>query len=256
MKMLTTLKTKILAIAAFAAVLVVGMAPALGAELSRAEFAEQLGKSVAHYGAAKGNGWCTATKIGPRAWLTAGHCIDFDTRLKTHDGTYLFPRSITLSVSEKSDGKRNEDWAILHVTTDSPTSPALTLACGEDIYQGQSVAYFGFPGGVKKGYFEGYISSVHTINSRGNDADYVIDIPVAGGASGSALVDRKTGAIIGVITEGVYTRRTGFFMAAAESAQNIDMCKDWNESIRDYGESEDPEWGTPGAKDVGEVGHT
>lgn len=206
------------------------IAPAWAEEQPRTEFADQLGKSVGHYGAAGGKGFCTATKIGPREWLTARHCVDFDTKIETSSGEYIWPRSITFTVAKKKDGGRREDWAILHVAQDTPDVPSLTLGCGDELHQGQGVAYFGFPAGVTKGYFEGYVSSVHKVAARGNAADFVIDIAVAGGASGSALVDRSTMRILGVITEGVYSSRTGFYLAAAESVRNIDECKVWLES--------------------------
>jgi len=203
------------------------------AEYTAAEMAEKLNASVAEL--QTGQGWCTATKIGHRKWLTAGHCVTRNGKLVTEEG-YLYPRSITVSVSEKEDGKRLEDWAIMNTATDYDTVPALELGCSEELYQGMPVAYLGFPAGADRAFMQGYISSVRKVRGGYNDADWVIDVPVAGGASGSAIVSMETGRIIGVLTEGVYSQRTGFFLAAAESIRNLDTCEDLNRWFKTGGD--------------------
>lgn len=212
---------------------------ARGAEIPARELAEKLDASTAHL-YQNGRSQCTATKIGEREWLTAGHCAAFGLKLELSDGTYLWTRSLTVAVSEKADGRRLEDWAILHTTEYSPDTPALELACGEKIYQGQPIAYFGFPHPTEKSYLQGYIASVRKVRTSYNDSDWVIDVPAAGGASGSAIVDRNTGKIIGVLTEGILGDRqsVGFYLTGAESVQNLDQCEDWNKAMEEWDEDE------------------
>lgn len=211
------------------------------ADFTSAEMAEHLNKSTGELLSPRGGPMCTATKIAPRQWLTAGHCIAYDVKIETANGDYLFPQSWTVGVSKKGDNIRREDWAIINTTTEAKDVPALELACGEDIYAGQKVAYVGFPYSVERGYFEGYITSVRKSTKPWNNADWIIDIRAAGGASGAALVDMKSGQVLGVLTEGVTSPRNPFYLTAAESVQNVDSCKDWNRKMHHWeGQGEKP----------------
>ena len=92
-----------------------------------------------------GRGHCTATKIGSRMWLTAGHCADTGLRLETESG-YLYPRSITIAAQEKQEGNRDEDWAIINTADEDRDIPPLSLGCNDAVYPGLPVRLCQPPG--------------------------------------------------------------------------------------------------------------
>jgi S1-C subfamily serine protease len=221
---------------------------AIAAPFSPAEMAIRLSASTAEL---RG---CTATKIGARMWLTAGHCINADSRVETLNG-YLYPRSITVALQDK-DGNRKEDWAIVNTSTEDRTIPTLPLGCNDTIYPGMPVAYLGYPGQTDRAFIMGYVSTMRQVRNYGrNNADWVLDLPVAGGASGAAVVSMDTGNIVGIVTEGVAAPRTGFFMAAAESVKNLDWCEDENARMKHQDDDVDETDVIP-ATQAKDVGHT
>lgn len=210
---------------------------AQAAEYSPAEMARKLDASVALLDL--GQGHCTATKVAPKTWLTARHCIGAGLKIETAR-QYLYPRSIVLAWQEKKGGNRSEDWAIINTQEADDSVPSLSLGCNETIYPGMAVAYLGYPAGVDRAYVQGYISSIRRVRYGGNQADWVIDMTLAGGSSGSAIVSMATGNILGVLTEGTLSSRTGFFMSAAESVKNLDWCEDYNKNIQHQGDDTGP----------------
>jgi hypothetical protein len=227
------IKTGVLGILAFGLGGIVAQVNA--AELTTSEAARLLNPSVFSFGTTSGS-FCTATKIGPTQYLTALHCaksLDMSWRLESSTGEYVFVRSVLASVSEKSGGgKWREDWAILNGTSLNK-APSLPLGCGDTLHVGEPVAYLGFPEGLTRAFGKGYISTLEE-GSR-NNADFFIDLPVAPGASGSAVISLETGHIIGVLTEGVLTRRTTeFYMTGVESIEHVDTCKDWSQTMKEW----------------------
>jgi hypothetical protein len=221
---------------------------AIAAPFSPAEMAIRLNASTAEL-----NG-CTATKIGSRMWLTAGHCIHANTRVETLNG-YLYPRSITVALQDKN-GNREEDWAIVNTSTEDRSIPTLHLGCNDTIYPGMPVAYLGFPGHTDRAFIMGYVSTMRQVRNGGrNNADWVLDLPVAGGASGAAVVSMDTGNIVAIVTEGVTAPRTGFFMAAAESVKNLDWCEDFNARLQHQEDDVDENDVIP-ATQAKDMGHT
>ena len=203
-----------------------------------------------------GGGPCTATKIGDSMWLTAGHCASTSAKIETAN-TYLYPRSMTIATQDKTEGARKEDWAIINTAGEDEQVPALPLGCNDAVYPGLPVAYLGYPAGADWAVIMGFVSTMRKVRGGRNNADWVLDLPVAGGASGSAIVSMETGNIIAVLTEGVYSQRTGFFMAAAESVRNLDWCEDdnmWRDLFADDAAEED----LPARKyrGRGSIGHT
>jgi hypothetical protein len=161
--------------------------PAYAAQKTQAQVAASINPSVYHFGEKRG-GYCTATKIGPREYLTARHCaerLSTDYRLYGPKNELVFVRSVLVSTGEKSraNGRyRREDWAILVASVPSK-APSLTLGCGEKPYLGMPVAYIGFPEAIERMFGMGYVAG--TTPAPTNHADFFIDVPVAPGASAS-----------------------------------------------------------------------
>lgn len=240
MKISTWIKTSI------AILMTVGLSgPTLAAELTTSEAAKLLNPSVFSFGTTRGT-FCTATKIGPKQYLTALHCalsMATNWRLESSEGEYVFIRSALASVAEKrGGGKFREDWAILNGTSLN-AAPSLELGCGNPLRVGEPVAYMGFPESLTRAFGRGYISTLEA--GSNNNADFFVDLPVAPGASGAAVISLETGHIIGVLTEGVLTRRTTeFYMTGVESIEHVDACKDWADTMKGWEAllEDDPEY--------------
>ena len=195
--------------------------------LSIREAAELLSSSVVEM-TIGGNKTCSASKIGPKTFLTAAHCVRSlwgNYRLE-HGFSYQFVKSILITVSKKDDRSRHEDWAILNTTYENDELTALELGCAEDIYLGMPVAYAGYPGPVDFAFGAGYVTSLKKLRKRNQNADFVIDVAAAPGASGSPIISLDTGHIVGILIEGVSEARRGDFMAGIESIRSLGACQD------------------------------
>lgn len=171
-------------------------------------------------------GVCTASKIGPSTFLTAAHCarrLSDNFRLN-HGWDYQYIKEITIAVSGKPDGSRKEDWAILHTTFENKELKSLQIGCNEKVYLGMPVAYAGYPGPVDFAFGLGYVTSVNKITKSGSNADFLIDVQAAAGASGSPVISLDTGRIIGILTEGIRTPARGFFLVGIESIRSLNLC--------------------------------
>lgn len=209
------------------------------ADLTTSEAAKLLTDTTYWFGTtgSKG-GFCTASKIGPSQYITARHCaegLSNDFRLISPKGNYVFIRSVLVSTSDKQDGKRWEDWAILNSSRASD-APSLFLACSEPVTVGMGVAALGYPEGLSKAFVTGYVSTMEKGRAR-NQASFFADLPLAPGASGAPLISMTNGHLIGVVTEGVFnTRTTEFYMAGIESIESTDICEDWARRMKHYDE--------------------
>ncbi len=228
---LDTAKLAALVGVAFLAALGVALltAPAQGAPLALVtRAAELLSASVVRM-TVGGSNLCSASKIGPATFLTAAHCargLRDNYRIERSGSRwgYQFIKSITITVSEKKNGRRSEDWAVLHASTEDEEITALELACSEEIYLGMPVAYAGFPAEVDFAFGIGYVASVNRVDNSGrNDADFVVDLQAAPGASGSPVISLVSGKIIGILTEGVFSGRVPF-LVGIESIKGLDLC--------------------------------
>ncbi len=220
---------KLAALIWVAAIAALGVAlltsPAQSAPLSSKVAAELLSASVVRM-TTGGSPLCSASKIGPATFLTAAHCaraLKGNYRVE-HGSHYQFIKSITITVSEKADGKRSEDWAILHATTENSALTPLSLACDEPIYLGMPIAYAGFPDPVNFAFGMGYVASVNPLENRVNDADFAIDVQAGPGASGSPIISLDSGRVIGVLTEGVFRPKRTPFLVGVESIRSLDLC--------------------------------
>ena len=176
------------------------------------------------------NEFCTATKIDPRMYLTAKHCVgqDTDFGLEYKKLTTLWPRYITLPWGTKSDGERKPDWAIIETTFGAADIQPAKLGCAEEIYLGQPVAVYGYSSHAAPSFSVGYVSSLEP----GEDPwsfDYAIDVQAAPGSSGSAVMSLDTGAIIGVLVEGIAANRVGFYLIGVQEIKTTPVCLDRGE---------------------------
>lgn len=187
-------------------------------------------------------GFCTASKISPGMYITARHCAESlrnDFRLSSSREGYfsdVFIRSVLVSTSDKEDGSRWEDWAVLNGAhpEEDDDGKSLEVGCGDRVYVGMPVASMGYPEGLRKAYVQGYVSTMEKGTDR-NDASFFVDIPVAPGSSGAPLISLETGHLIGIITEGVINHRTTeFYMTGVESIESTDSCKDWARSMKHW----------------------
>ena len=177
---------------------------------------------------------CTAFKIGPKTFLSAGHCastVNDDTKIihqktaKKGSFSTQWIKSITVTTQGKKDD-RSEDWMILNTTTEETDIGVLTLGCEDEIYLGMPVAYAGYPQPIDFAFGLGHVLSTNKVNSSYNGLDFVIDVQAAPGASGSPILNLDTGNVIGVLTEGVSNRRTGVFGIGVEHIAGLDLCDD------------------------------
>lgn len=169
---------------------------------------------------------CSASKIGPGAFLTARHCIDPTMKFLTKSGQILTPRSVYAGMEKKKDGKRYEDWAIVYTSQDDTSIPVLPLGCERDIYLGMDVAYGGYPVPTRYTLAFGAVVSIGPLYSQGNNADYVMDIAASPGSSGSPVISMETGEVVGILTEGVFADRAGVWAIGFESIKSLDVCSE------------------------------
>jgi len=183
-----------------------------------------------------GAGHCTASKIGPQQFLTAGHCAQFSQgagRIE-YGYQYLFPGWAQVPKVKKSDGRRHEDWAIIHTTDDSDDIETLELGCGEILYEGQMIAYYGYSGDSESPTFgSGRIASTLPPKGR-NDADFTIDVQAAPGSSGAPIVSIDSGKVIGILTEGVSGPRVGFYLIGVESVNSLPVCREFDDKRTEF----------------------
>lgn len=159
---------------------------------------------------------CTATAIGPHALLTAQHCdlpsdgspvIFLVDPIKEPD--YLIDRTNYWITGKVFDGS---DHMILLVS-----GPAFADIVPYDVApprQGEMVAWFGNPLGIRDQFREGYVSGATDapVPFQSKDKPQSMWRVAAGslpGDSGSLVFDEKTQQIVGIVT---YSINDGTFM--------------------------------------------
>jgi len=201
--------------------LVLAVLPAHSAPLTTKQAGDTLSGSVVEF-LSGSRRVCTAFKISSRQFMTAKHCvtqvnreykIDFNNRMS-------FVRSILVSGVDK------EDWAVANVATSNDKIKSLSLGCNDELYLGMPVAYAGYPSPLELTMGLGAVTSVTPVKPSRSNADFMIDVAAAPGASGSPVISLDTGNVIGILTEGIRNRKTGFFMVGIESIKSTAQCDD------------------------------
>lgn len=159
---------------------------------------------------------CTATAIGPHALVTAEHC---DMKAVDEDGTpqdgspILFfvdplgkPDYLTAKTPYKIQAKAfdGRDHMILFVS--GPAFKDIVPWTTMEPSQGETVAWFGNPAGIRDMFREGYVMGVQSAPVPFHMKEQPLFLVAAGavpGDSGSLVFDEKTGKIVGIVTYGV-----------------------------------------------------
>jgi V8-like Glu-specific endopeptidase len=207
-------------------------------ELTPEQMARHLYASVGQL-EVRGREVCTVTKIAPRKYLSAKHCVaDRDTKAEfsTHDGKYRWVnfRSMEIPLEKAEDKDHYEDWAIFsskiqEFKDDDKEIPAIEMACHYKPKIGETVYYMGFPGtrntrGQVRLFGKGYVSGVFEESEKKLGGHFTFDAPGAGGSSGSAVVNRF-GLVIGVLTR-VEIGDRDIIGLIAEGIKSLDVCED------------------------------
>lgn len=170
--------------------------------------------------------FCTATKVGENLYLTARHCTEsLDEFNLRFDPTFelSYPKSATLPIGTKEPDDRKFDWALIETHVEMESVAAANYGCEEEIYLGMPVATFGYSGRTQPSFSAGYVASL-TPGKRPNQFDFAVDLQIAPGASGSAVISLDTGDIIGVITEIVPAPRAGVYLTGAQLMSQTSLC--------------------------------
>jgi hypothetical protein len=176
----------------------------------------------------RGDKVCSASKIGPRSFLTARHCVvDLAAIMPNKERTVRLQRSKTwltvLPASVEVGMLKGEDWAVFHTYSDTPDIPMLQLGCGEEVELGDRMVTAGYPTIFNKVIVTGLVASVEEIDHYLKDevgSEFWVDFPSGGGASGSPVISLKTGKITGILVEGVRTPA----LTGIESVDVLSIC--------------------------------
>jgi hypothetical protein len=163
---------------------------------------------------------CTATKIAPKEFLTAGHCVT------SPEGLTVSTQTDQADVQYVTTGA-NGDWAVVFTDTDIEGVPILPLGCSMPVYLGQNVVAMGYPYPMRQQFTRGYVSALGGEQDQRLPNDFYLVMPgAASGSSGSAIVDQDTGLIIGILVTAVPTPRFGGLLAiGVQSLEVYGLCK-------------------------------
>lgn len=158
---------------------------------------------------------CTAWKLDDQLWATAEHCTlgnDYNIKGKLPD--YIF----------RGNEDAGEDYGVYYFK-EPFSNPALEIDCEYIPVVGDRVAYVGFPGGIAKAVFVGYVngfpgtSGDERVGVTGLSSDFYVHTNGTGGASGSPVVNLESGKVVGIVVEGMQG-----VMMGAELISSLDLC--------------------------------
>jgi hypothetical protein len=198
------------------------------APLSPKEAAGILVPSLAHLSRDK-NDRCTAFKVAPAAYLTAGHCVETNV---SRDFLRVGSRRLFIRRYIKpSDPK--DDWTIIKTGYNDPSLRAINVGCDEKIYLGMPVAYAGYPSPLDLTMVMGRVISILPTRGEWSRSDFVLDTPGNRGVSGSPVISLNTGNVIGIVIEGLGDRTHRYAMGV-NSIKNTSLCREVATTVNSY----------------------
>lgn len=151
---------------------------------------------------------CTATAVGPHALLTAEHCD-----MKDAQGVVLFfvdpmekPDFLTSQTPYKIKAKIFDGSDHMILLLSGPAFKDVAPVQVSVPYQGEKVAWFGNPGGVRDMFREGYVMGVQSAPAPFQTKEqplWTVAASAIPGDSGSFVFDEKTGDLVGIVTYGI-----------------------------------------------------
>lgn len=159
---------------------------------------------------------CSITAVdhrnGETVVLSARHCVSKDVAfMVSFDGTQFYSARVwklphdTLNTAKfpRPYGEPKTDMSLFLVSGKFPTVP---LGDDSGVVPGDPIAVVGFPLGVTKIRYSGYIAG--RLNRPGDDQDGYLILQSFGapGSSGSSVVSVETGQVVGVLVSGVSGR--------------------------------------------------
>ena len=88
---------------------------------------------------------------------------------------------------------------------------------------GMPIAVYGYSSNIGANFSAGYVSTV-THGGGPGGWDFAIDAQMAPGSSGAAIMSGDTGAIIGILVEGIGHPRAGDFLIGVQAVTDLDVC--------------------------------
>ena len=173
---------------------------------------------------------CTVFKTGPKEFIAAGHCVTGLDAQEMAESFYVKWKDEKVKINKFVVGADN-DWSVIYTKEDIIDMTALPLDCTSSPYLGQNVILFGFPNKIKGSiYLEGEVTSIEgwAANEKA-DADFLTNLKVDYGMSGSPTIYSKSGKVIGIFIElflGGTPYENFFFMSGIESIKHVPRCKE------------------------------
>lgn len=147
------------------------------------------------------NGGCTAWYIGDSRFVTAGHCADNGTVLKTEDGKSISAEFIASATIENGMA----DWAVLKAKSDYVTKnmKAFELDCDYSPKIGDAVRLDGYPTDLGFWVSFGRVASNKASKWANWDKPVIrLDITAYKGNSGSPAILENSGKVFGILVGG------------------------------------------------------
>lgn len=207
----------------------------------RVERIESLTHSVARL-LQNGNEICTVSKIAPKRFLTARHCVSnypnaefmVQYNAPSDEGRgvissleYAIVTSVHVGGRSKGKGGRGTaDWAVLYVDEGIESMRELRFECVEPPRMGQDLATMGYPSPMGRYYSEGFISSLEDTtgaNPTLRSWDFYASLLGAPGSSGAPVVSLTSGRLVGIMVGGVVTR-VGPIAAGMQATSIRELC--------------------------------
>ncbi len=183
---------------------------------------------------------CSGSLVAPDVILTAGHCVRTEEDCK--DNFWVFDyetpshhsQSIKLqkqnvfgckSIIATSDGTSGPDYALVRLDRKSDRTPLRLRHPLEQSQVGDRVVMMGFPSGLPLQFTD----DAEILSMKGTDLITNLDAFTIN--SGSAVLDEKTGAVIGVLVSGErdYKPSTGTYCMVVNNLGK----KEGNEKVTD-----------------------